>query len=295
MGNFLNIMIPAFGQSPYLQATIDSVLSNQLLDDCSITVVDDCSPSSNIQEVTSHYGSLVKYVRNDTNLGIGGNFKRCHDISDSKLVIILGSDDRLLPNAVSRLRVMHSEFPESAFYHLGTEVIDKNGKLITSLTDTAKKIIAPKFKGVQTLNGNQMSLRLSIGNFTYFPAIAWNNSYRNNFNWATQYDLAVDLELLFNLSRSDFAFTFDDETSFQYRRHNLNSSKVFYETGQRIREEIDLHSKLFHSMPWTNNFQLKISLLLAPTIRFNALLNALKLLFKSPKISIQLALNALKF
>lgn len=295
MGNLLNIMIPAFGESPYLQVAIDSVLSNQLSEDCTLTVVDDCSPGSNIQEVTSSYGSLVKYVRNDTNLGIGGNFKRCHELSDSKLVLILGSDDRLLPNAISRLRLMQNEFPESAFYHLGTEVIDKNGKLTTSLTDTAKKFIAPKSKGIQTLNGDQLSMRLSIGNFTYFPAIAWNNIYRLDFNWATQYDLAVDLELLFNLSRSDFDFTFDDEISFQYRRHDFNSSKVFFETGQRIKEEIDLHSKLFQTIPWRNNFQLKILLLLAPTIRVNAFFNALKLLLKSPKSSFQLALNALKF
>ena len=295
MGNLLNIMIPAFGESPYLQVAIDSVLSNQLSEDCTLTVVDDCSPGSNIQEVTSSYGSLVKYVRNDTNLGIGGNFKRCHELSDSKLVLILGSDDRLLPNAISRLRLMQNEFPESAFYHLGTEVIDKNGNLTTNLTDTAKKFIAPKSKGIQTLNGDQLSMRLSIGNFTYFPAIAWNNIYRLNFNWATQYDLAVDLELLFNLSRSGFDFTFDDEISFQYRRHDLNSSKVFFETGQRIKEEIDLHSKLFQTIPWRNNFQLKILLLLAPTIRVNAFFNALKLLLKSPKSSFQLALNALKF
>ena len=90
----ISVTIPTYNPNPiYLKEAIESVLSSgfdplymELL------VVDNCSEKINVFELCNSY-SEVKYIKNDTNLGMIGNWNKCISIANGEFIHILHDDD----------------------------------------------------------------------------------------------------------------------------------------------------------------------------------------------------------
>ena len=105
----LSICIPTYNGAKYIQNNIDIILKQikeyNLLG-VEIVVSDNCSTDKTPQIVTDYvqkFPNIIRYSRNDKNLGYGGNAMKLCDIANGRFIHLLGDDDFYSPNGLKRL------------------------------------------------------------------------------------------------------------------------------------------------------------------------------------------------
>jgi len=90
----LDILIPSYHPAGIVRQCLDSV-AGQTVPPPSVTLVDDASPYD-LSGIESGYPG-VRFLRNETNCGIGGNLNRCLELAHGEFLTFLHSDDMLEP------------------------------------------------------------------------------------------------------------------------------------------------------------------------------------------------------
>jgi glycosyltransferase involved in cell wall biosynthesis len=100
----VTIAIPTFDRLAYLKEAVASALA-QTYEHIEILIGDD-GPATAIQEWSHSIierDPQVRYQRNPRNLGLAGNWNALADAARGEFLVIIGDDDRLLPNFVEKL------------------------------------------------------------------------------------------------------------------------------------------------------------------------------------------------
>ncbi|MEV4948611.1 glycosyltransferase [Streptomyces sp. NPDC053755] len=235
----LDIMLPHYGDTGLLQAAVRSVL-DQTDKDWRLTVVDDGREEGVPEWFASLGDSRVRYERNERNLGITKNFRKCVELVESTHFTMLGSDDLLLPDYVATIRAAVAAVPDAAIYQPGVEVIDENGNPSTTLGDEVKRrLYAPKNNGNRlVLSGEPLAANLLGGNWLYFPSIAWRADIVKEISFREDLSVIQDLALIIELIRRGEKLVVDPATAFRYRRHSGSLSSAEAMTGARFGEAV---------------------------------------------------------
>jgi glycosyltransferase involved in cell wall biosynthesis len=126
--SLLTIAIPVYERIDFFEDALSSALSQEY--ECEVIVVDNCSSHNRFREICDMKNGRVKYFRNDSNLGLFGNWNKCFEFATSEFVMILGDDDILHKSYskifVNELRKKKFDIFYSNFYFLD----DNNQKLI---------------------------------------------------------------------------------------------------------------------------------------------------------------------
>jgi glycosyltransferase involved in cell wall biosynthesis len=272
----LHVVIPAYGESPYLKETLVSATRNLPLS-VPITVLEDPSESNNVREIVSGFLDRVTYQTNTNRLGIGGNFNEAIEISTGTFTLLCGSDDLILGDISQYLNGIDQE---SAAITSNCMVIDKNSKKTISLTDLAKTIIKPKKTGSYIYNNKKMFNRLMIGDWLYFPAIVWNTKILKNERFKEELHTAMDLDILIRLISKNYKISHLAVNKFAYRRHARSASSVYAQEFGRFDEEFTCHknaAEIAKKKKWVIGF---IFAKLAITVRIHKYLVRYKKLEK---------------
>lgn len=126
-----SIGIPAF-KSSFLKECIESVLL-QTYNDFELVIVNDCSPEPVKEIVESFNDNRIRYFENIKNIGaenVVDNWNKCLDYSSGEYFILLGDDDKLLPNFLYEFNLLIDKFPDLNVYHCRSKVINENGKTV---------------------------------------------------------------------------------------------------------------------------------------------------------------------
>lgn len=235
----LDIMLPHYGDTGLLQAAVRSVL-DQTDKDWRLTVVDDGREEGVPEWFASLGDSRVRYMRNERNLGITKNFRKCVELVESTHFTMLGSDDLLLPDYVATIRAAIEAVPDAAIYQPGVEVIDEHGNPSTTLGDEVKKrLYAPKEKSRRlVLSGEPLAANLLGGNWLYFPSIAWRADAVKEISFREDLSVIQDLALIIELIRRGEKLVVEPVTAFRYRRHSGSLSSAEAVTGARFGEAV---------------------------------------------------------
>lgn len=254
----VDILVPYWGEFALLKETVDSVMA-QTSDDWHLTVIDDAYSSD---EASRYFEALddprVTYIRHPKNIGITNNFNYCVSLAKAEYCVLLGCDDRLLPNYVSAAL---KHIGDADFYQPGVEVIDASGDVYSPLVDRVKKTLRPRKPGVY--RGESLALSLSRGNWLYFPSIMWRTSSLGRYEFDAKYKVVEDVLVEMQLIIDGGTLYLDNTTTFQYRR-SAESVSSKEKTGKRFQEEqqaYDILAKKFTSIGWrkaarTANFRL---------------------------------------
>jgi glycosyltransferase involved in cell wall biosynthesis len=107
----LTIAIPVFERFPGFEEALASALA---VEDCvEILVVDDCSNHRQFEEACSaNSDTRIRYVRNEENLGLFGNWNECARLAVGDFVAILCSDDVVEPNIYAWFKQAITRCPE---------------------------------------------------------------------------------------------------------------------------------------------------------------------------------------
>ena len=98
----VSVMMPTYNYARFLDEAIQSVL-NQTYKDFELVIVDNHSTDST-PEVVGKYLSdpRVSYHRNETNLGVVGNWNRCLELANNEYIKFICADDKFHPQILEK-------------------------------------------------------------------------------------------------------------------------------------------------------------------------------------------------
>lgn len=97
----VSVCVPNHNNGRYLDACLASALA-QTWPDVEVVLVDDASTDDSLG-VAAHFGDRIRVYRNDANQGQPATTNRCVELARGEYVVILHSDDQLLPDFAARL------------------------------------------------------------------------------------------------------------------------------------------------------------------------------------------------
>lgn len=93
----VSICIPTYNRAGMIREAIETSLG-QSYRNIEVIVVDNNSSDNTEEVVKSYQDPRLRYVKNERNLGLFGNFNRCIELSRGKYLHILHSDDYIDPD-----------------------------------------------------------------------------------------------------------------------------------------------------------------------------------------------------
>ena len=277
----LHVVIPAYGESPFLRRAISSVIAS-VGPETPITVLDDASETTDVRDIANSFASRVSYLRNESNLGLASNFFHAFQVSDGDFTVVMGSDDEMIEGYEDVIAESLREFPEATLLMPNVLVIDAHGKAVFPLVDRIKRRIRGKLLVNRLMGSTELINKLFIGNFLYFPAIAWKTNVLLETRWNKEYRHAVDLDLLFNLAIDQHNLVLAKKEAFRYRRHSQSVSSLLAQEETRLTEELSVHKTALHNLDGTKSYKTVLLANLALTIRLHGIIIGIKQIPRNP-------------
>jgi hypothetical protein len=260
------VVVAAYGPSPFLTSTLESIVAN-VPGSVRVTLLDDCSPDDAVRQIGARFADRVRYMRNERNLGTSGSFNEAMRISQSQYTVLVGPDDLLLPSAGDTYSRAIALGTAAAAIHPGVQVIDETGAATTPLPDRVKDALRP---GAGMHKGQELAVRILLGNWTYNPAIAWRTDLVESVPFDESLTTAMDLDRLLRLAIAGESLLLSDSPALAYRRHSGAVSSV-NRGAQRLGEELGIHARAkpqFKERGWRTAV---IAAQMAPTARAHGL------------------------
>ena len=233
-------MVPAYGDGALLRETVHSVLG-QRDPHWQLTVIDDGVAAGLGGDLEPWLAGLddsrVRYLANPKRLGINRNFQRCADEARAELVVILGGDDRLLPDFVGRAREVAGAVPEAVFVHTGAVVIGSDGTPERRLVDRIKRMAAPAVREQRVMGGEALAASLLQGNWMYFPSVVFRRDVLQRHGFRPGYEIVQDLDLYLRIIFEGGQAVLLGRPGVEYRRHGASLSSAQARDGTRFAEE----------------------------------------------------------
>jgi glycosyltransferase involved in cell wall biosynthesis len=98
------VCVTTYNYARFLPQCIESVLAQDLTD-FELIICDDCS-SDDTEDVVARFArtdSRIRAFRNEVNLGMNPNLKRCAELARGEFIKVLCADDWIAPNCLSRM------------------------------------------------------------------------------------------------------------------------------------------------------------------------------------------------
>lgn len=129
----ITIFLPVYNGANFIKEAIESVLT-QTYTNWKFLIVDNCS-TDNTAEICQPYlaDSRFKYVLNETNLGMYGNFHKALNLCDTTYFSFLSHDDIYArPDAIAEARRLLEADGELAMINTPLLWLDQHSKFISS-------------------------------------------------------------------------------------------------------------------------------------------------------------------
>jgi glycosyltransferase involved in cell wall biosynthesis len=156
--------------------------------DLELIVVDDASKDNSGEVAKSFTDPRIRYFRNLSNLGIARNMNKCLSLAGGKYVILLNSDDLLLPGFLRKACDMLDSNPSVGFVHSAFKVIDEDGHVLRThrIADTDS-----------IEDGRQVLKRLIWNNFVMISSVLFRRDVIEHLGrFDESYSYVPDWEML---------------------------------------------------------------------------------------------------
>lgn len=265
----IDVFIPAFGRPDLLRSTVASAL-NQLDAGIQVTIVDDASADEGVRHVAREFETHgIRYIENNRNLGIGANFQQCADLARADYTVVMGSDDLFLPGYFAAIRQAACAFDWPDLVHPGVTVVDEAGRPCYPIEDRIKGWIRKSLVPPGLVPARRLVASLAIGNWLYFPAIAWRSDSLKRFGFRARYRTVLDLDLLINLAVTNGRALLLAQELFAYRRHQSSVSAQEALVGRRFEEEDEVLDRLVSASRQLGWREAEIAARLRPSSRLH--------------------------
>src|SRR5438445_9575934 len=123
----VSVCIPTYNRSSYLARTVSTVLA-QTFKDYELIVVDNASDDDTPQVVAALTDPRIRYYRNESNLGMVGNWNRCVQLAQADYVAILHDDDLWSEHYLARVVPVLDHHGNVGLVYSAAVIVDGDGK-----------------------------------------------------------------------------------------------------------------------------------------------------------------------
>jgi len=126
----VSVCVPVYNGAEYIRDCINSILS-QSFNDFELIIVNDASTDDSKKIIQSYRDPRIKYVENDRNLGLIGNWNSCLNLSRGEYINVFHQDDIMSHNILEKKVTLLDLEKQVGLVYSDTLVIDhkKNIKL----------------------------------------------------------------------------------------------------------------------------------------------------------------------
>ncbi len=223
-------IIASYNYGDYLIEAIESVLMQTILPD-EIIITDDFS-DDDTEEISriysAKYPNLIKYNRNEQNLGIVKNFNKAISLISSDYVFFLGADNRIVSNYVEECaKILDTNdnigiaYTDYAFFGSRAKIIYDNfrpnwkGKVIEN---QFYQINFPNFK-----NYEELRRELNLRNFIHGSSMYKKECFEQVGGYK-QTNKAEDYNFFKSIVDLGWMASKATETNLEYRQHSISQA-----------------------------------------------------------------------
>jgi glycosyltransferase involved in cell wall biosynthesis len=123
----VSFCVPTYNRAQFLGQTLESALA-QTVADFEIVVVDDVSPDATPELMRRLGDPRIRYVRNQTNLGVPENLNRAFSLARGRYLVLLEDHDLISPTYLEAALSILDRHPGVGFVGTGIVIIDQDGK-----------------------------------------------------------------------------------------------------------------------------------------------------------------------
>jgi glycosyltransferase involved in cell wall biosynthesis len=238
----ISFAIPYYDNLGYLAEAIESVRC-QTFTDWELVVVDDAGPASAEVLVTSLGDGRVRYLRNEANLGLAGNWNRCIDAARSDWVTLLHADDRLEPAYAAAVTEAATDHPLVAAVFTDASTVGVDGEPVRSLPDLAKRF-ARRPRRDHSVGGDDGLASILSNNYVFCPSLCYRKAQLGTAPFDGRWGMVLDLDLVARLLLDGQQLFGVRRPLYQYRRHPAAMTGTLTATAARFEEELALYREL---------------------------------------------------
>ena len=230
--------VPYYSGLGYLRMALQSLIGQENKHWLAI-VLDDRGGEDAEETVRSFNDDRISYVRNETNLGLSGNWNKALSLVTTELVTLFHSDDELESNYTDLILGLMTRYPEAVAGHCRARVIGPTGKALWSLPDEVKKIIRPKGIDDIVTQGEEGLLSLVKGAWIFCPTLCYRKSLLPSGGFSSTWKFVLDVDLTARILFDGGVVVGTPTVGYRYRRHLTNQTALLTESNIRFQEEID--------------------------------------------------------
>jgi glycosyltransferase involved in cell wall biosynthesis len=243
LGPRVTIIIPYYKNLGYLDLAIQSVRA-QTCNQWEAIVLDDCGGEDAHGLVVGYQDSRFRYVRNEQNLGLAGNWNKGLILAETELVSIFHADDMLLPNYVDEVIRLMDRHPDATACHCRSEIIDKDGERCWSFVDEVKKVIRPKSKTEIVTIGDAGLASLLGGSWIICPTLTFRKSQINDLLFNPRWKFMVDVDFISAILFGGGTIIGTYKIAYKYRRHSMNQTTELTKSSIRFVEQFSFLNEI---------------------------------------------------
>jgi glycosyltransferase involved in cell wall biosynthesis len=234
----ITFAVPYYSGISYLRKALQSLIDQENPHWLAI-VLDDRGGEDAEETVRLCNDNRISYVRNETNLGLAGNWNKALSLATTEFVTLFHSDDELESNYTDLVLGLMDRYPKAVAGHCRTRVIGSNGKDLWSLPDEVKRIIRPKGNDDIVTQGEEGLLSLVKGSWIFCPTLCYRKSLLPSGGFSSAWKFVLDVDLTSRILFDGGAIVGTPTVGYKYRRHSTNQTSVLTESNIRFQEEID--------------------------------------------------------
>lgn len=237
----VTVLIPTFNGEKFLAETIESLL-HQSFKGFAIVVVDDASDDETMAVAQSFAGRGVRVVRNETRLGLAGNWNRCLDLVTTPLFVLAHQDDVYEPGYLATMVPLIESRPRAFMAHCKTISIDESGVRIDTPAARFKETLWPAENPYESDAASELP-RLARGNYIICPsAMLRTEAVKKIGPFDTRFRFVTDWEYWVRGSAAGYSIVGTHERLVRFRRHETTATRATEMTFDRYREEVAMEA-----------------------------------------------------
>lgn len=252
MKPLVTIGLPTYKRLAYLQEAVASALA-QTYSPIEVLISDD-GPGTEIgpwARAMAEKDSRVRYRKNERNLGLAGNWNAVVDAAKGEWLVLIGDDDRLLPQFVEKLVELSQ--PETSVVFGNHYIIDEHGH---RLAEASQRQTVDYFRD-----------QIPVGRVTGAESWVWRNSvpmccaiirtadarrlrFKEDLN-------TPEIELFLRLAREGAGFVFCPDYLMEYRTHSQSATTVGL-WGEKLAKYLLPMDTDAATEPWKRHFMAQL-------------------------------------
>lgn len=236
----VSVCIPVYNNADYVGETIDSILA-QTYQNIELIMVDDNSTDDSYRVLQDYAkkDERVKIYRNESNLGMSGNWNRCLELCTGEILKLVCADDLLSPQIIERELEIFEKYPEVVLVESDTRLVNLDGKY---------RGWYRRYPRSGSVDGTIIA-RKGFFSQDYFGAPQANSFRRSAYEqvkgFSPEFHYIVDYDFFVNIAKLGKVFIIHEPLNYFRVREDSNTGQVMGEDKEKTRIYVDEHYRLF--------------------------------------------------